>query len=50
MPEEDVRVAMGRLRQRGTGYALAEPTRKARAARSSTAKDALDKAVSSPVS
>src|ERR1700684_2351297 len=43
VPEEDVRVAMGRLRQRGTGYALAEPTRKVRAARSSTAKDALDK-------
>lgn len=50
VPEEDVRVAMGRLRQRGTGYALAEPARKARAARDSTAKDELEKAAPSPVS
>jgi DNA-binding transcriptional ArsR family regulator len=61
-PDEDVRVAMGRLRQRGTGYALAEPARKARTTRvreassrgasasGSRARDELEKAASSPLS
>jgi DNA-binding transcriptional ArsR family regulator len=48
-PEEDVRVAMGRLRQRGGGYAPAEPPRKG-GVRSSAAKADLEKAARSPVS
>jgi DNA-binding transcriptional ArsR family regulator len=49
-PDEDVRVAMGRLRQRSTGYALAEPARKARATRASTARKGEEKAAPSAVS
>jgi DNA-binding transcriptional ArsR family regulator len=50
VPEEDVRVAMGRLRQRGGGYAVAESTRKGRIPREGAAKDEAVEAAHSPVS
>ena len=50
VPEEDVRVAMGRLRQRGDGYALAGSTRKGRTPREAAAKDEAVEAARSPVS